>query len=170
MSHIGRKTTIETRGFKKTSPTSHPCPAQVHDELDEHAVYANFCERFGICAPQGLVRDPKTPWVRHGKCRRALRRYENWKQEPWGPAMAIKRAMQITKSPNCTLGYNINCKEACYRRNAREYAQLAPRQWWQSRYAGGPNENHAPDAGDEPPARRYRSDRSALLAAAAALD
>ena len=126
----------------------------VEEELDEHAVYANFCERFGLCAPQGLVRDPRTPWVHHGKCRRALRRFENWKHEPWGPAMDIKRAMGISKSVNCTLGYGSVCKEPCYRRNAREYKQLAPRQWWQSRY-------HAP--GDPDNRHRDRAIASAAL-------
>ncbi|KAH8068044.1 hypothetical protein JL721_6991 [Aureococcus anophagefferens] len=126
----------------------------VEEELDEHAVYANFCERFGLCAPQGLVRDPRTPWVHHGKCRRALRRFENWKHEPWGPAMDIKRAMGISKSVNCTLGYGSVCKEPCYRRNAREYKQLAPRQWRQSRY-------HAP--GDPDNRHRDRAIASAAL-------
>ena len=68
--------------------------------------------------------------------------------------MDIKRAMGISKSANCTLGYGSVCKEPCYRRNAREYKQLAPRQWWQSRY-------HAP--GDPDNRHRDRAIASAAL-------
>ena len=103
----------------------------VEEELTEHFVYANFCERFGICGSLQLVRDPRTPWAKGGKCRRSLKRFENWRFKPWGAHVEIKRALNIVVAPKCVLMWGRNCRDACRDRNKREYRKVSPRQWWQ---------------------------------------
>lgn len=122
--------------FRKLHNAQQAIRLFVEEELAEHFVYATFCQRFGICGSLDLVRDPRTPWVRRGKCRRSLNRFENWKAKPWGAHVEIKRSLNIVVAPKCVLMWGRNCRDACRSRNLREYRKVSPRQWWQPNQVG----------------------------------
>ena len=129
---IATNTTIERPWLlKKLHNAQSAIRTFVEEELTEHFVYANFCQRFGICGSLQLVRDPRTPWAKGGKCRRSLKRFENWRFKPWGAHVEIKRALNIVVAPKCVLMWGRNCRDACRDRNKREYRKVSPRQWWQ---------------------------------------
>ena len=75
----------------------------VEEELTEHFVRANFCQRFGIRVVAIGERSAGRRGPRAGKCRRSLKRFENWRFKPWGAHVEIKRALNIVVAPKCVL-------------------------------------------------------------------
>ena len=112
--------------------------------------------RFGICRFTSFGARSADALGEGGKCRRSLKRFENWRFKPWGAHVEIKRALNIVVAPKCVLMWGRNCRDACRDRNKREYRKVQPRQWWQPGSTGcrarlaGLDADELEDAGSSP--------------------